>query len=501
MKKEKEDEDDGKKDKRVSALRKKITKRDTEVYGKIQDALEHVVVTGAKVRRENWRHQEFLRSSQHDQDRRVECPYGVNDATTTQNDDDDDDDDKNDNSARRRPRKRNRQQSTMVCHAEDIRIYGNSKDGPFKRGCPMKPWPSEGVTTKKEENHHIHRQQHRKTKIRKIDDNEWNVEHGDSVPPVLFRMARLSQEYPSEERLRIFNKDASLSRMKTLQSTDITLDETDIPRALIERCWERAVHAASNSMFAPIAATTTTITTNQTPSMIPAQQSTSSRPCHQLQHTGLQIDMNRPLSQESCRIKCKSLGIDIESERAKAIAISKEATPSASASACPRCFRSFENSDELQKHYYGNDVTKGCCWPLVRPRHLELIDKLLQNRVQSQTDQLLSVIMTQAAAPTNNDADEIDDGNTASKGRNATNKKPKRLLDWKDVRSFLQGALDDSSSLPIGASNGRINARHSVQQSLQTTVSNESVPPLILNQMVLDGVDRRLVDRYANVPR
>ncbi|OEU12580.1 hypothetical protein FRACYDRAFT_243832 [Fragilariopsis cylindrus CCMP1102] len=457
MKKEKEDEDDGKKDKRVSALRKKITKRDTGVYGKIQDALEHVVVTGAKVRRENWRLQKFLRSSQHDQDRGVEY----------------------------------------------IRIYGNNKDGPFKRGCPMKPWPLEGVTTKKVENHHIHRQQNRKTKTRKSDDTEWNVEHGDSVPPILFRMARLSQEYPSEEQLRIFNKDASLSRMKTLQSTDITLDETDIPRALIERCWERAVHAASNSMFAPIAATTTTATTtNQTPSMIPVQQSTSSRPCHQLHHTGLQIDMNKPLSQESCRIKCKSLGIDIESERAKAIAISEEATASASASACPRCFRSFENSDGLQEHYYGNDTTKGCCWPLVRPQHLELIDKLLQSRVQSQTDQLLNVIMTQAAAPsTNNDADEIDDENTASKERNVTNKKPKRLLDWKNVRSFLQGALDDSTSLPIGASNGRIDARHSVQQSLQTTVSNESEPPLILNQMVLDAVNRRLVDRYANVPR
>jgi hypothetical protein len=501
MKKEKEeDEDDGKKNKRVSALRKKITQRDTEVYGKIQDAFEHVVVTGAKVRRDNWRHREFLRSSQQDQDRVVECPHGVDDAAT-QNDDDDDD--KNDNSARRRPRKRKRQQSTMLCHTEDIRIYGNSTEGPFKRGCPMKPWPSEGVTTttkKKEDNHHIHQQHHRKTKtkIRKSDDTEWNVEHGDSVPPVLFRMARLSQEYPSEERLRIFNKDASLSRMKTLQSTDITLDKTDVPRALIERCWERAVHAASNSMFASIAAAvTTTTTTNQTPSIIPTQQSTSSRPCHQLQHTGLQIDMNKPLSQESCRIKCKSLGIDIESERAKAIAISKEA--STSASACPRCFRSFETSDELQKHYYGNGVTKGCCWPLVRPRHLELIDKLLQSHVQSHTDQLLNVIMmTQAAAATDNDAD---DGTTASKEKNVANKERKRLLDWKDVRSFLQGAIDDSSSFPIGASNDRINARHSVQQSLQTTVSNESTPPLILNQMVLDAVNRRLVDRYANVPR
>jgi hypothetical protein len=142
MKKEKEeDEDDGKKNKRVSALRKKITQRDTEVYGKIQDAFEHVVVTGAKVRRDNWRHREFLRSSQQDQDRVVECPHGVDDDATQNDDDDDDDDDKNDNSARRRPRKRKRQQSTMLCHTEDIRIYGNSTEGPFKRGCPLKPWP------------------------------------------------------------------------------------------------------------------------------------------------------------------------------------------------------------------------------------------------------------------------------------------------------------------------------------------------------------------------
>jgi len=477
-KKEKVKKDDEKKRKRVSEQRKKIT--DPEVL-KVQNALEHVIVIGAKVRRDNWRHQEFIRRSQ--QDLIIGCPSV--DITKQK------DYDIGGNSTRRRQRKR---QQKLV-HAEDIRIYGNSREGPFKRGIPMNPWPSEDVG-KMETNVHHHQQQQRK----RSDDSEWNVEHGDSIPPVLFRMARLSQEYPSEERLRIFN-DASLSRTKTLQSTNITLDEASVPRALIERCWERAVHAASNSMFAPITAKVTSQTSESNNHLTSKMKQSTTRSCYQ--YPSSQFDLNTPLSQESCRIKCKSLGIDIESERAKTMAISKgEATLTKT---CPRCTRSFETSNELESHYYGNGATGGCWRPLVRPRHLDLIDKLLQSHVQSQTDLLLNVIMTQATTDqTDNDVDVNNKNNAStriSEESIVANKKRKRLLSWKDVSSCLKDALDDTSVLPIESTTNRVNTRHAVQQSIQTTDNNESTPPLILNQMVLDAANRRLIDRYANVPR
>jgi len=469
--------DDEKKRKRVSEQRKKITQRDPEVL-KVQNALEHVVVIGAKVRRDNWRRREFIRRSQ--QDQVVGCPSVTN---TTQKDEDNDG-----NSTRRRQRQR---QQKLV-HAEDIRIYGNSRDGHFKRGFPMNPWPSEDAGNR--EANVRHQQQQRK----KSDDSEWNVEHGDSIPPVLFRMARLSQEYPSEERLRILN-DASLSHTKTLQSTNITLDEASVPRALIERCWERAVHAASNSMFAPIMAKVTKQTSEPNNHLKSTMNRSTSQSCYQ--YTSSQFDLNTPLSQESCRIKCKSLGIDIESESSKTMAISKgTAKPTTT---CPRCNRSFETSNELESHYYGNCAIGACCRPLVRPRHLDLIDKLLQSHVQSQTDLLLNVIMTQAITDRNDNNVDVDNGNNASTGISeeniVANQKRKPLLNWKDVSSCLKDALDDTSI--IESSTNRVDARHAVQQSIQTTAINEGSPPLILNQMVLDALNRRLIDRYANVPR
>ena len=375
----------------------------------------------------------------------------------------------------------------------------------------MKPWPSSSGRQQQQQ------QQQDKQKKNRSDDSEWNVEHGDSVPPVLFRMARLSQEYPTEEQLRIFN-DPKSSRMKSLQSTDITLDETDVPRALIERCWERAVHAASNAMVAPVATKTTSVGAGAS--------TTNHGPNHQ--HRSSQFDINTPLSQESCQIKCESLGIDIESQRADAVSTeaARSATTSSSSTSssttCPRCTRSFQTSEELLCHYYGNVEKRGCCRALVRPRHLELVRNLLQHHVQSQTDQLLNVVMSQAATDqdkNDNNDDDIDD-DSADASTNSSDEEPKTartkrkqqlILGWKDVRYFLKSTLEDSASIPIEASTTyrRTEARHPVQQSLQTTTtsgndestSTTQPPPLMLNPMILEAVNRRLIDRYADVPR
>jgi len=111
--------------------------------------------------------------------------------------------------------------------------------------------------------------------------------------------------------------------------------------------------------------------------------------------------------------------------------------------------------------------------------------------------------MTQAITDRNDNNVDVDNGNNASTGISeeniVANQKRKPLLNWKDVSSCLKDALDDTSI--IESSTNRVDARHAVQQSIQTTAINEGSPPLILNQMVLDALNRRLIDRYANVPR
>eukprot|EP00536_Pseudo-nitzschia_multiseries_P005970 jgi/Psemu1/303752/fgenesh1_kg.121_\ len=287
------------------------------------------------------------------------------------------------------------------------------------------------------------------------------------------------------------------SRMKSLQSTDITISEKEVPRALIERCWERAVHAASNVMITPVMTATATAP--------PASRDHGSQNLHLL------FDMNTPLSQELCRKKCESLGVDIVSLRQKSSSIAEAVSLRTD---CPRCSRSFQTHDELLLHYYGNNDTRGCCRPLIRPKHLELIRNILQSHVQSQTDQLLNVILSQAETENSNrkgsDEAEADESASSTSDSDSDGEATKQRkgeqhpVGWDDVRCFLTNVVEDSIMIP----DARLETtRHSVQQSIRTaeaSVENEGAKaqgPLILNQMILEAVNRRLIDRYANVPR
>jgi hypothetical protein len=468
--------------------RKKLVQRNPGVL-KVQDAIEHIIVTGAKVRRDNWRRHEFERREQNRSlAAALECPPLDVVAMETKGE---------------KRRKRRRQLPTTVCHAEDLRIYGTGYKNRFPTVIPTQSRSSSSSEQTK--------QQHRS------DDTEWNLEHGDSIPPILFRMARLSQEYPSEEQLLRFN-DKKATFSKSLTSTDVTLDEQDVPRALIERCWERAVHLASNAISVPVtAATETTATTAR--SAPPTYHGSSSKQASSLVH----FDSNTPLSQESCREKCESLGVDIESLRDATR--TTEASAAVSETTCPRCTRSFATTDELLNHFYGNTETIGCCRALIRPRHLDLIRNLLQNYAESQTDQLSSILLSQAEADPsknksddhrNDDSDTPSDGNAKPKAKDHTKRKGLlQHLDWRDVRRFLENAIDDSTPIPteVSTKHRRTDAMHPVQQSMHITSTRTTITgndkdtttsprlPLMLNPMVLEAVGRRLIDRYADVPR
>jgi hypothetical protein len=353
---------------------------------------------------------------------------------------------------------------SKVCHAEDLRIYGGKRN----RYHPQQLVPSSS--------NHPHQ---------KGVDSEWNLEHGDSIPPIMFRMARLSQEYSLEDELKRFHNEPWAAFAKSLTSTDVTIDQRDVPRALIEKCWERAVHIASNTMVVPITATTSAATATK-----PSAQETadSKRTYSSPRSTGKSPRLDR----EARRKQCESLGIDIESLRTKMRAKqggawAKEDNSGDEETTCPRCTRAFPTTEALLDHYYGS-----CCQDMIRPRHLDLIRSLLQTHAESQLDQIGNLFLSQAVA---------------------VNSRAK--LDWRDVRRCLQTAVETSTPIPTNgaAHRQRSEPRHPVQESIHVASAggngaadadssrhDHQQPPLMLNRMILEAVNRRLIDRYADLP-
>jgi hypothetical protein len=411
-----------------------IALRDPNVV-KVQDALEHIVVAGMKVRRDDWRRSVYEKSTRNilvDPNVPQQVVQGDNNNTTAGND----------------------IKRTKYVHAEDVRIYGNGRTGkvrPSHRGFSMNDWPSSSTETNDDE---------------KYIDSEWNVEHGDSIPQPLFNLARLSQEYPTEEQQQML--DTVPASMKSIQTTDISLNERAVPRALIQRCWERAVHVASNSMFASVSKNSTAIL--PTPAI---------RIHEPLEYTEL----------SQTEKKCQSLGIAIEGIDERK---------------CPQCTRIFSTPTSLALHYYGNQTSEGCCQTLVRRKRLEAVDKLLQHHVETQIDHILDIVTTSAAAGVATAAvDNQNEDDTQEK--DATLPKPppqqqrqqqQQLFLWTDVFRFLKGAVDDATVIQAPA----VETKHPVLETLQTN-QEDGMNPLVLNPMIIDVLNRRLIDRYADISR
>lgn len=448
---------------------------------RLRDALEHIVVIGSKVHRDRWRRQVFEEKEQKRASKKtseseiaMDCPPMSTAATTTTTDTE-------------RPRSKKRKR-VVVRHAEDLRIYGPPHPLPLPEGIPP---DQQNETT--------------------IDDSEWNFEHGDSIPPILFRMARLSGEYPNEEEWARYEDNPKL---KSLTSTNVTIDRRDVPRALIEKCWERAVHIASNAMVVSMnggggaAAATQNATQN-------SSKATRKRPWVQ------PFDSDTLLSQESCIQKCESLGVDMESLRkaeGSTFATRKDCdkTNNDTGNSCPRCTRSFSTHQELLGHYYGTSEATGCCRAEIRPKHLDLIKNLLQNYAESQLDQLATVVLSQNNQTSsqeirkknkNEKEDSTDDSDVSTDGES----KPGAVdyddatleylqnLGWRDVRRCLTTAVKEAST---DVHSDVASPRHPVQESMHT-ITGKSIPPLpplMLNPMILEAVNRRLIDRYADVP-
>ena len=322
---------------------------------------------------------------------------------------------------------------------EDVRIYGERNVLQSKDLTQMLPWP----TLKPR----IVRQTSRAAAV---GDKQWDIEHGDGINLLAFTKARLSQIPPKDNE-----RDMIDGKNLLIETTDVTTPEEHVIRALVLRCWERAVHAASCTTFANnngIEKEHEDISASQT-----------RRLPYDLEHE------ETSHSRDATEKKCRSLGVDLSAR----MLLQKT---------CPRCSVSFDDEEKLTRHYYGGTdglrSTRGCCWGLIRERHLQFVDTSLKNHVMKQTELFLGTIMDMAKKKVGQD----------------TSTRPQTLMNWYDILKFVETTLESSHRVEKSQN---VKASHTCLESIETK-SKQS--PILLNPDILEAVQIRLIDRYADVP-
>jgi hypothetical protein len=220
------------------------------------------------------------------------------------------------------------QANERMMHAEDVRIYGKAS------GYRMSHWPASVYATSQETQ----------------NDGEWDQEHGDSIQPLAFLEARLS-DMPHPKRQRIDGPNLSVDK------TDCVVALDEVPRAMLVRCWERAVHAAGSII--------------QCDGAIQQEIASSIQP----DATSL-VQQETEYSYENTVKKCKNLNIHL----------------AANAQACPSCGADFDSSKDLRRHFFGSQQ-RGCCWTKIRMTQYDLLDQVLQKEVSDCGNGLVRMIM------------------------------------------------------------------------------------------------------------
>ena len=136
-------------------------------------------------------------------------------------------------------------------HAEDVRIYGTNGEDPKNvrkfNGLPQYPWPSIEYERIPKDDGSSNKKKYLRPPKLTTDDTQWNVEHGDTIHPLAFQKARLSGvPLDHKEKADVDGNNMFASK------TETAVEDAQVPRALLLRCWERAVHAASNTNHVPI---------------------------------------------------------------------------------------------------------------------------------------------------------------------------------------------------------------------------------------------------------
>ena len=457
-------------------------------------SLEHLIATGCKRKREEERRQEFLQT----QEPQFEQEYGFQwtytddldmeaqaESKSNRNNNEGYDDE---SKAAAASTASSRYQPTKEILTEDIRIYGDV-GGIRKDGYAKAAWPRYREKFKWDD-----------SAIMNNSDNNWEIEHGDQIHPLAFAAARLSQSTrpkTKEELETIHGRNLNVS------STDTSLSTDQVPRALLLRCWERAVHSASQTvpvrLDVPAAdGNDDDAKTMDEPAKTADKETDISSSAlfggeilglGEPKNTGPFIGQPSPVKETlyaaqqretaktraATKLLCKCLGISLNAA---------DLPPDLPQLTCPVCTRLFEKADELRQHYFGRPGYKGCFWNKVPEKQSEMLAKVMEMHIKKQVDGFLGLILTGAK----DRAVETADGESSNQRR--------RLLNWQDVLEFAERTMQASQSIEVSQPDPR-NGKHPIFETVQ---QKSGGVPLVLNPTIVENVRRRLVDRYANVP-
>jgi hypothetical protein len=478
---------------------------DPQHKGDLSSTLEHLMAVGLKEQRDAQRYHQFP----------LPPPTAFRQGDRgSESDNDNDEEEEGTTTTRTRGNKLSALKEAFV---EDIRLYGETETFKYD-GLERSPWPCSkrvrsaaaattgGTTTTTTTTSKVGSSLARKNETL---DEPWELEYGDSIHPLAFSSARLSSTQMATTTLSSAEEcDAINGTNLNVATTETSLSEREVPRALLLRCWQRAVDAASQGALVTVGVeameriTNTTTTTN----LEEAEQDVSSRHLFGGSILGL-VDSTldhaagpsipppravkeppfaaaqRVLAQDTFRTKrkCTSMGLGLTRAQLP-MDVSK--------GTCPACYRPFAQLKDLQHHYFGDrDVQRGCCWRRITQKEPRIVADVLENHVKAQIDQYLGLVMDQAFQTTLATSGGDDDDSTSRK-----------MFTWYDILKFTEEAVVHSSSHSVETSTtDPRNGIHPMFETFQR--KSDSDYPLVLNPTVLRNARKRLMDRYANVPR
>jgi hypothetical protein len=460
---------------RVSTKRKRSMEVFARDHTDLHNSLEHLIAVGLKEQRESERYRAY-------------CSILVSDARQ---------------SLIREQDEVKGGKSIMVKEAfvEDIRLYTAECSNVKFDGLEGDPWPKKRL--------HSAKTGTALAQVVNHMDQNWDLEYGDSIHPLAFSAARLSSK---EMILTRSPKELMLINGSNLNvaTTETSLPENDVPRALLIRCWERAVDAASQTISAQVRSDTVGVAQRDTNDATARPAAIGLTPTDYQDvtssylfggsilglgnpETGFMPILPRPISvkepafaaaqralawdSSATKIKCTSLGLGLTRS---------QLPPDVSLTTCPACYRQFEQLKMLHEHYYGHCDQRGCCWRRIAQKEPRIVASMLEGLVKSQIDQYLGLIMDHALVALTRDG-----------GIEPVTRKQWRRFNWHDVLKFTEEAISTSHCIDESKSDP-CSGIHPIFETFQR---KPNCDPLVLNPTILMTARKRLLDRYANVPR
>jgi hypothetical protein len=177
------------------------------------------------------------------------------------------------------------------------------------------------------------------------NDSEWNIDHGDTIHPIAFLNARLATK-------RFRNDDLVDGKNLSVDTTVCDVSAEDAPKALLNHCWQRAVHLASTPIYIN--------DVNERPKGDESEADTC----------------EAKYSVTKAKLRCETLNLGVPDD----------------SRTCPSCSVEFDSNERLRKHYFGASNQRGCCWRRIEETSHELINQALQAEVKAATKQVCQIL-------------------------------------------------------------------------------------------------------------